>query len=399
MSDFITNKINGQTVSASEWNQLNEIDNVISTAGITPSDATTTQQANAIARYSAGSTFYTDSGSANTYILTSANGFSTPVLSGAGYFNGMQVRFRAGFSNTGASTVNINSFGSKSITKHNFTPLTGGEINNGADVILRYCANNDCFVLNVNTATKTSYGASQIINSPIAFGINSTDPDNDVDFFSNSFYFDDGTGSATLTSNLTKRLDANWVAGTNQGGLDIGTKQANTWYYGYAIYNPTTNVADIIFSASPTSPTLPSGFTKKRRIKGAFFLTNSSANIRGFLYFSEGGQYIWTSPITVHYSQNTSGSGTINVSVPRIYGMVAYVQVQGLNDATSAFAFTTISSGGMIIDSGNAPSGGSINNGELPILNNTSSAYVSWGGVLNRRNAVYTFGFIDTTNY
>ena len=166
-----------------------------------------------------------------------------------------------------------------------------------------------------------------------------------------------------------------------------------------ALYNPTTNVADIIFSASPTSPTLPSGFTKKRKIKGAFFLTNSSANIRGFSYFAEGGQYIWASPITVHYSQNTSGSATINVSVPYLYGMVAYVQVQGLNDATSAFAFTTISSGGMIIDSGNVFSGGSINNGELPILNNTSSAYVSWGGVSNRRNAVYTYGFIDTTNY
>jgi hypothetical protein len=399
MSDFITNKVNGQTVSASEWNQLNEIDNVISTAGITPSDATTTQQANAIARYSAGSTFYTDSGSANTYILTSANGFSTAVLSGAGYFNGMEVRFRAGFTNTGASTVNINSFGSKSITKHNFTALTGGEINNGADVILRYCANNDCFVLNVNTATKTSYGASQIINSPIVFGINSTDPDNDVDFFSNSFYFDDGTGSATLTSNLTKRLDANWVAGTNQGGLDIGTKQANTWYYGYAIYNPTTNVADIIFSASPTTPTLPSGFTKKRRIKGAFFLTNASANIRGFLYFADGGHYIWGSPITVHYSQNTSGAQMSDVSVPRIYGMVAYVQVQGINDATSAFAYTTISSGGMTIDSGVADSGFTSNSGELPILNNTSSAYISWGGASNRRNAVYTYGFIDTTNY
>jgi len=399
MSDFITNKINGQTVSASEWNQLNEIDNVISTAGITPSDAVSTQQANAIARYSAGSTFYTDSGSANTYILTSINGFATPVLSGAGYFNGMEVRFRAGFTNTGASTVNINSFGSKSITKHNFTALSGGEINNGADVILRYSATNDCFVLNVNIATKTSYGTSQIVNGPIAFGINSTDPNNDIDFYGNSFYFDDGSGSATLINNLTKRLDANWVAGTNQGGLDIGTKQANTWYYGYAIYNPTTNVADIIFSGSPTTPTLPSGFTKKRRIKGAFFLTNSSSNIRGFTYFAEGGQYIWGSPITVSTTQNTSGTSIVNVVVPYIYGIVAYVQVQGVNDITGAYAYTTISSGGMTIDSGSSAYGVSINNGELPILTNTSTASITWGGVSNRRNYIYTYGFIDTTNY
>jgi hypothetical protein len=400
MANFITNKVTGQTVSAPEWNQLNEINNILLTAGITPSDAVTTQLANAVARYSAGSTFYTDSGSANTYILTSSNGFSTPVLSGAGYFNGMQVRFRAGFTNTGASTVNINSFGSKSITKHNFTALTGGEINNNADVILRYCANNDCFVLNVNTATKTNYGISRIVNSPIVFGLNSTDPNNDVDFFSNSFYFDDGSGSATLTSNLTKRLDANWVAGNNQGGLDTGTKSVNTWYCAHAIYNPTTNVADIIFTvANPGIPTLPSGFTKKRRIKGAFFLTNASANIRGFLYFPDGGQYIWGSPITVHSSQNTSGTANIDVAVPPLYGMVAYVQVIGVNDAVNAFSYTTIFSFGGTIYSGNTSNGESVNNGELPIFSNTSTAYITWGGNAARRNFIYTLGFIDTTNY
>lgn len=384
-----------------EWNQLADVDNFVISSGQTPSTSNLDQLAIASARYSSGGQFFTDSGTANAYLLTPVSPFKSPVSSGAGegYFNGMTIIFRAGNANSGASTVNVNGAGVKDLKKTDGSNLATGDILTTVDAIFRYNGTDFIKLEVVNPATKTNYGISQIVNSPIVFGLNSTDLNNDVDFYNSSFYFDDGTGSATLTSTLTKRLDANWVAGNNQGGLDTGTKQANTWYYAYAIYNPTTNVADIVFSASPTSPTLPSGFTKKRRIKGAFFLTNASANIRPFLYFPDGGNYIFSTAITVHSSQNTSGTATINVSVPYLYGIVAYVQVQGLNDAVNAFSFTTISSGGMIIDSGSAPSGGSINNGELPILNNTSSAYVSWGGVLNRRNAVYTYGFIDTTNY
>jgi hypothetical protein len=401
MSDFNTSKIDGNTVGSGEWNQLSDVDNLVINSGQTPSTSNLDQLSIASARYSSGGQFFTDSGTANAYVLTPVSPFKSPVSSGVGegYFNGMIIIFRAGNANSGASTVNVNGAGVKNLKKTDGTDVATGDILTTVDVVFRYNGTNFIKLEGVNPATKTNYGTSQIVNSPIVFGLNSTDPNNDIDFFVNSFYFDDGSGSATLTSNLTKRLDANWVAGNNQGGLDTGTKSVNTWYYGYAIYNPTTNVADIIFSASPTSPTLPSGFTKKRRIKGAFFLTNASANIRGFLYFADGGQYIWGSPITVHSSQNTSGSQTNDVSVPRIYGMVAYVQVQGLNDATNAFSFTTIGSGGMSINSGNTGSGDSINNGELPILNNTSSASIAWGGSLNRRNFIYTYGFIDTTNY
>lgn len=401
MSNFNTSKIDGDTVASVEYNQLADVNNLVISSGQTPSTSNLDQLAIASARYSSGGQFFTDSGTANAYVLTPVSPFKSPVSSGAGegYFNGMTIIFRAGNANSGASTVNVNGAGVKDLKKTDGTDVATGDILTTADVVFRYDGTNFIKLEGVNPATKTNYGTSRIVNGSIAFGLNSTDPNNDVDFFSNSFYFDDGTGSATLTSNLTKRLDANWVAGTNQGGLFSGTKQANTWYYGYAIHNPTSGVSDVGYDTSPTSPTLPSGFTKKRRIKGAFFLTNSSANIRGFSYFAEGGQYIWASPITVHFSQNTSGSQINDVSVPRLYGMVAYVQVQGLNDATNAFAYTTISSGGMIIDSGNTSTGSSINNGELPILTNTSAASITWGGVAARRNYVYTFGFIDTTNY
>jgi hypothetical protein len=68
-----------------------------------------------------------------------------------------------------------------------------------------------------------------------------------------------------FTATIIKRIDLNWVAGTNQGGLDTGTVANNT-YHCYVIYNPTTDARDALLSLSATSPTLPSGFTFFRRV-------------------------------------------------------------------------------------------------------------------------------------
>jgi hypothetical protein len=47
-------------------------------------------------------------------------------------------------------------------------------------------------------------------------------------------------------------------------GLDSGSEAANTWYYVWLIKNPSTGLVAGLFSTSTTTPTLPSGFTKKR---------------------------------------------------------------------------------------------------------------------------------------
>lgn len=108
---------------------------------------------------------------------------------------------------------------------------------------------------------------------------NGTDADHDIDFTAGNFDFDDQSGQATLSA-ITKQIDAAWVEGTNAGGLDTGTVAADTFYYLFAIYNPTTQTGDALFSASKTSPTLPSGYTKKKYV--GCVLTNGSANIVGF---------------------------------------------------------------------------------------------------------------------
>ena len=92
------------------------------------------------------------------------------------------------------------------------------------------------------------------------------------------------TADLILSSAITKRLDASWAVGTDQGGLDTGSIANNTWYYAWVIRRPDTGVVDILWSASASSPTMPTSYTQKALIRGgaAAVLTDGSANIRPF---------------------------------------------------------------------------------------------------------------------
>lgn len=100
---------------------------------------------------------------------------------------------------------------------------------------------------------------------------------------------DDNEANIFVTSNLTLDLS---VSGA--GGLDTGAEAIETWYHVWLIYNPTTETVSSLFSVSSTSPTLPSGYTKKRRI-GIWYndslsdlremgMVHSSGRIRRYTY-------------------------------------------------------------------------------------------------------------------
>jgi hypothetical protein len=132
--------------------------------------------------------------------------------------------------------------------------------------------------LTVPNATETVAGVA-LLNKQITIANNIADPNNDINFGAGNFTFSDFSGQAVATA-MTKRLDAAWVAGNNQGGLDTGAKAANTWYHCYAIHNLTTLVTDFIFSTNAATPILPSGFTKYKRVGS--IKTNASNNILAF---------------------------------------------------------------------------------------------------------------------
>ena len=149
MADFNSSKVDGDSVDANEWNQLASIDNFITTSGQTPSTSNLNQMGIGAARYSSGGQFFTDSGTANAYVLTSISPFKSPVSSGAGegYFIGMEIKFRAGNANTGASTVNVNSAGVKNLKQEDgTTDLVANQISTSQDLIFRYNGTAFCLV-------------------------------------------------------------------------------------------------------------------------------------------------------------------------------------------------------------------------------------------------------------
>lgn len=138
---------------------------------------------------------------------------------------------------------------------------------------------------------------------------NSTDSDHDIDFSAGNFRFSDNSGSAAFSA-LTKQIDASWSAGNNAGGLFTGSVATDTWYYCFAIYNPSTGVVDAGFDTSITAANAPSGFTKYRYL-GAV-LTDGSSNIIGFL--QKGSRFYWQNPI-----EDLSGAWTstdLTISAP-----------------------------------------------------------------------------------
>lgn len=71
-------------------------------------------------------------------------------------------------------------------------------------------------------------------------------------------------GSAIVhLENVAVNVD---LGASGAGGLDTGSPTPSTWYYVWLIYDPSTTTADGLFSTSPTAPTMPTGYTYKRRV-------------------------------------------------------------------------------------------------------------------------------------
>ncbi len=142
---------------------------------------------------------------------------------------------------------------------------------------------------------------------------NTGDANNDIDFQARKCR--DSTDAIDIVvAALTKRLDANWAVGTNQGGLDTGSKANSTWYHCYAIMRSDTGVTDFIFSASATSPTMPANYDYYAKLKGQSIKTDGSGNIVPFL--DDGDTITWIGEV-LDLNGGTATTGTlVTLSVP-----------------------------------------------------------------------------------
>ncbi|CAM6005675.1 unnamed protein product [Sphagnum balticum] len=197
----------------------------------------------------AGSAVYwggTSGGAANVQTATSTPSFTA-------YNASIQFSFIAGFTNTGATTININGIGAKNIYKLSSTgpvALTGGELQTGSVYTIIYDGTEFQLQTNNIPAIQQS-GYRQNLKG--VWGSNTT-----TGWTANQLMVLNSSLQPTILSSYSQTLNS---ATSGAGGLDTGTLAASTWYYVYAIYNPTTPATSILMSASATTPTLPSGYT------------------------------------------------------------------------------------------------------------------------------------------
>ena len=145
------------------------------------------------------------------------------------------------------------------------------------------------------------------------------------------------TVNITLAAILTKRIDAAWAVGDNNGGLDGtessgGTPDASTMYYIWLIKRSDTGVVDALYSESATGPTLPTNYDYKRLI-GAV-CTDASANIIAFL--QSGDYFRYMGDVIQDLNDNTITSTTFEtatLSVPP--SSIAHVYFEVINTTTS----------------------------------------------------------------
>ena len=103
---------------------------------------------------------------------------------------------------------------------------------------------------------------------------NSAFPDNAIDIAVAEVLLREPSGFVYLAQNVAVTASLIAPVGT-PGALDAGFEAASTWYYVWLIFDGTTVAG--LFSASPTAPVMPSGYTFKARV-GAVY-NNAGSNL------------------------------------------------------------------------------------------------------------------------
>jgi len=202
-----------------------------------------------------------------------------------------------------------------------------------------------------------------------------------------------------LPSAFTKSISGTFVAGTGNHGLDTGSVAASTWYHVFLIWGSGIGT-DILLSTSATSPTMPSGYTLKRRLGS--IRTNSSSQIIAFS--QNGDELLWDAiPFDVNVSNLGTTATAFTLSVPtgvKVYAILSVAASVSANfhitiyppDLTGTITGTTAAQIGVF----NSASTNEFYYGApQPIRTNTSAQIKAVSDTASTTFQVFTFGWID----
>ena len=163
---------------------------------------------------------------------------------------------------------------------------------------------------------------------------NGSDATNDIDIAVGIALDSTNAEVIKLGSSITKRLDATWAVGTNQGGLDTGSI-ANTTYHVWLIKRSDTGVVDALFSTSASAPTMPTNYDYKRRI-GSIIRTGGA--IKAF--YQRGDDFVWATPSQdVNTTNPGSSAQTITLTVPSGIVVKADISAETSNPGSNHYIF------------------------------------------------------------
>lgn len=150
----------------------------------------------------------------------------------------------------------------------------------------------------------------------------------------------DATTLMKVTSTFTKALTS-WTVGSGNthGCLDTGSAATSTWYHVFVIIRTDTGVTDYLCSLSATAPTLPTSYTKFRRIFSIKSESGTATNFSGF--FQQGHEFYWITPV----QDVNAGTFTTSATTSTLASVPSGVAVQAITDVyffVSATANTSI---------------------------------------------------------
>ena len=126
------------------------------------------------------------------------------------------------------------------------------------------------------------------------------------------------TTDLVMSSPMTKSISSIWASGTGNGCRDNGTAYAaNGYAWVFLIWNASSPTApDILTSLSAAAPTLPTGYTKFRRIGGITF--DASGNVHSFTQVGRRFNYndFCVVDLATATSQGTSAIMRTSLSIP-----------------------------------------------------------------------------------
>lgn len=137
---------------------------------------------------------------------------------------------------------------------------------------------------------------------------------------------------------LTGTTGGTWVVGTGQPKLDAGTVGNNQTWHVFVIERVDTLVVDILFSLSATAPTMPTNYTKKRRV-GAFRTSGAAAIIP----FVQDGDYFRLKTSVLDVNTNNPGTAAVTATLAsvitgvRVFALVNWMPRQGDNSQVTLY--------------------------------------------------------------